>query len=276
VAPAQTLSAALKLLASGEGWTPLAGGTDLMVLLNAGKLKSRRLVSIREITELREVKVSTEEVTIGGGVTFTTVRQHPILKAEFPLLCQAASWTGGIANQNRGTIGGNIVNASPAADSPPALLVYDAVLHILSERGEKTVSYRDFHIGYKRMQLEPDELLYKVSLPRKFGEWRQYGRKVGARKAQAISKVCLAAGALMDGRVFRDVRISIGSVAPIPLRCIKTEQVLAGHELCPEVITTAKSIFRSEIAPIDDIRSTATYRAQVAENLLGEFLLGLQ
>jgi CO/xanthine dehydrogenase FAD-binding subunit len=247
-----------------------------MVLLNAGKLQCRRLVSIREIAELREVKVSTDEVTIGGGVTFTTIRQHPILKTEFPLLCQAASWTGGIANQNRGTIGGNIVNASPAADSPPALLVYDAVVHLLSERGERTVPYSDFHTGYKRMQLEPDELLYQVRMPRKFGDWRQYGRKVGARKAQAISKVCLNAGALMDGLMFNDVRISIGSVAPIPLRCMKTEQVLIGRELCSEVIATAKRALRTEIMPIDDIRSTATYRAQVAENLLGEFLLGLQ
>ena len=270
------LEAALNFLASGEGWRPIAGGTDLMVLLNSGKLTANRLVSVREIRELRQIEVTETSVTLGAAVTFTAIRYHPVLQAEFPLLCQAASWTGGIANQNRGTVGGNIINASPAADSPPALLAYDATLSLLSLRGERKLPYREFHIGYKQMRLDPDELLYSIHLPRRFAGWKQYSRKVGTRKAQAISKVCFNALSYTDGEVMRDVRIGIASVAPVPLRCLLTEQSLMGQRLSPAVIAQAKSVLRSEMAPIDDIRSTAMYRAQVAENLLGEFLLGLR
>jgi CO/xanthine dehydrogenase FAD-binding subunit len=273
---AGSLDAALNILSSGEGWLPIAGGTDLMVLLNTGKLAATRLVSVRDIPELRAIELSGEIVTLGAAVTFTAIRQHPVLQSEFPLLCQAASWTGGIANQNRGTLGGNIVNASPAADSPPALLAYNAVLSLLSRRGERTLPYREFHTGYKQMRLDPDELLYKIHLPRRFAGWKQYSRKVGARKAQAISKVCLNALSSMDGQVVEDICISVASVAPVPLRCIVTEQSLIGCELSPDTVARAKAVLRSEIAPIDDIRSTAIYRAQVAANLLGEFLLSLR
>ena len=273
---AGSLDAALSVLGNGEGWRPIAGGTDLMVLLNAGKLGATRLVSVRDIPELRKIEVVPEGVMLGAAVTFTAIRQHPVLQREFPLLCQAAGWTGGVANQNRGTLGGNIVNASPAADSPPALLAYDAALSLLSLRGERTLPYREFHTGYKQMRLDPDELLYKIHLPRRFAGWKQYSRKVGARKAQAISKVCLNALGSMDGNAVKDVRISVASVAPVPLRCIATERSLIGRELSPATIACAKEVLRSEIAPIDDIRSTAIYRAQVAENLLGEFLLSLR
>ena len=273
---ARDLQAALNILGNGEGWRPIAGGTDLMVLLNAGKLGTTRLVSVRDIPELRSIEVTEEGVTLGAAVTYTAIRQHPVLRSEFPLLCRAASWTGGIANQNRGTLGGNIVNASPAADSPPALLAYDATVSLLSLRGERTLPYYEFHTGYKQMRIGPDELLYKIHLPRRFADWKQYSRKVGARKAQAISKVCLNALCSIDENAIRDARISVASVAPVPLRCIATEQSLVGRELSPDIIARAKAVLRSEIAPIDDIRSTAIYRAQVAENLLGEFLLGLR
>ena len=273
---APSLDAALKTLGNGEGWRPIAGGTDLMVLLNSGKLASTQLVSIRDLPELRTIEMEEENVTLGAAVTFTDIRLHPVLQREFPLLCQAAGWTGGIANQNRGTIGGNIVNASPAADSPPALLAYDAALSLLSLRGERTLPYRDFHTGYKQMQLGPDELLYQIHLPRRFAGWKQYSRKVGARKAQAISKVCLNALCSLQGDIVQEARTSLASVAPVPLRCKATEEALVGSRLSPETIAHAKEVLRSEIAPIDDIRSTAIYRAQVAQNLLGEFLSWLR
>jgi CO/xanthine dehydrogenase FAD-binding subunit len=273
--PAANLEEVLALLANGEGWRPMAGGTDLMVLLNSGKLAVPKLVSIRSIQELNTITVTEEDVTVGAAVTFNALRHHPLLQQEFPLLPLAASWTGGIANQNRGTLGGNIVNASPAADSPPALLAYDATISLLSRRGRRTLPYREFHTGYKQMQLEPDELLYSITLPRKFAGWRYYSRKVGARRAQAISKVCLSALCATDQRVVRDIRIGIGSVAPVPLRCRAAEQALQGQELSAKVIQNAKAALHAEIAPIDDIRSTAVYRSRVAENLLGEFLSGL-
>src|SRR5229473_5791077 len=193
VAPGN-LHAVVALLADEPGvWLPVAGGTDLMVLFAAGTLAARRLVSIWNLPELRQIEVFAHEIRVGAGCTYTDLREHVIVRQEFSLLASAAAWTGGIANQNRGTLGGNIVNASPAADSLPALLVYEAELILVSARGERRVPYLDFHTGYKQTQLAPDELIRDISLPRRFAGYFSHTRKVGARNAQAISKVCLAA-----------------------------------------------------------------------------------
>src|ERR1700704_4806881 len=146
---------AVLFLLSGEPaqWLPIAGGTDLMVLYSAGKLPNRQLINIWNIPELRQMEVFPDRVRIGAACTYTALRRHEIVSREFPLLAAAASWTGGIANQNRGTLGGNIANASPAADSLPALLVYEAELTLISARGERRLAYRDFHTGYKRTVL---------------------------------------------------------------------------------------------------------------------------
>ncbi len=273
---ASNVAGVLDYLAAGESWRLIAGGTDLMVLFNAGKLPFKKLVSIRDIPELRKIEVSDTEVLIGAAVTYSQIRRSPILQSEFPLLCTAASWTGGIANQNRGTLGGNIANASPAADSAPALLVYDAEIGLTSKRGTRWLAYGQFHTGYKRMQIEPDELITQIRLPRVRKPVRQYSRKVGTRKAQAISKVCMAATADFDGGVLHDLRIAVGSVAPIPLRCVKTEEALRGKRLTGELLAEAQECICREIHPITDIRSSDEYRSRVTRNLLGEFLGNLR
>jgi OHCU decarboxylase len=187
-------------------------------------------------------------------------------------LSAAARWTGGIANQNRGTIGGNIMNASPAADSSPALLVYEADLILVSVRGERRVPYVNFHTGYKQTLLAKDELIQAVCLPRRYAGYLSHARKVGARNAQAISKVCIAAlGRLADG-VIEDVRIAFGSIAPVPLRLPETEHVLKGRRIDSALLLLATKTAIAEVRPIDDIRSTARYRAVVAGNLVVEFL----
>ena len=269
IAP-DNIEAVLGFLANGEGWRPLAGGTDIMVLLNAGKLPFRRLVSLRKIDELRQVSVSESTVTIGSAVTYTEIQRHPVL--QFPLLTQAASWTGGVANQNQGTIGGNIANASPAADSAPPLLVHDATITLLSATGRRLVPYSEFHHGYKVFAMQPDELLYSIELPRWPLTWQFHGRKVGTRRAQAISKVSFAAAASMEGDKISDIRLAFASVAPVPLRCHATERMLVGKSAAAETIANARSMLKSEITPINDIRSTAAYRSQVSQNLLAEFL----
>jgi hypothetical protein len=185
---------------------------------------------------------------------------------------QAASWTGGIANQNRGTLGGNIVNASPAADSAPALLAYDTEVEVASLRGMRWMDYAAYHTGYKKMRMEPDELLTRIRIPRPHGKWIEYGRKVGARKAQAISKLSVAARAKMDGRQVSDVRIAFASVAPMPLRCVETERALTAKVLSAETRQRAREALAAELSPIDDIRSTAEYRRRVAINLLDGFM----
>jgi CO/xanthine dehydrogenase FAD-binding subunit len=275
VSPAN-VGEALNALADEPGvWQPFAGGTDLMVLLESGKLPHKNYLNIWNLPELRGIEVSNEHVTLGALTTYTEVQADPILREEFPMLCQAASETGGLAIQNRGTLGGNIANASPAADSPPALLAYDAEVELISLNAARWVPYVDFHTGYKQMIIREDELLARIRLPRVSNEVHHYYRKVGTRKAQAISKVCFAATARTHESTLHDVRIVLGSVAPVPLRCILTEDVLRGVTLDRSSIQKAQAALASEIVPIDDIRSTKDYRLKVSLNLLADFLLQL-
>jgi CO/xanthine dehydrogenase FAD-binding subunit len=272
-----SLAEALALLKREPGaWKPFAGGTDLMVLLEAGKLPHRKYINIWGLKELRGVEVSDTHITLGALTTYTEVQSHPILQSEFPMLCQAASETGGLAIQNRGTLGGNIVNASPAADSPPALLAYDAEIELVSANGSRWIAYQGFHTGYKQMQIAPDELLARIRLPRNTRGATHYYRKVGTRKAQAISKVCLAAVARVEEKLVQDVRIALGSVAPIVVRCMQTEAALLGRKPDAEVIQLSCATLSQEISPIDDIRSTADYRLHVSKNLLTDFLSTLR
>jgi CO/xanthine dehydrogenase FAD-binding subunit len=253
-------------------WKPFAGGTDLMVLLEAGKLAHKNFLSIWKLPELCGVEIAPGHLTLGALTTYTDVRRNATLAAEFPLLARAAAETGGIATQNRGTLGGNIANASPAADSPPALLVYDAELEIVSSRGTRWSRYDAFHSGYKKMDLRDDELIRRIRLPRGKQGWKQYYRKVGTRRAQAISKVCFAAAAQVDAGRVSDVRIALGSVAPTVVRAKETEKLLRGERLSPAVLRAAQEVLAHEIGPIDDMRSTARYRRRVAQNLLAEFI----
>jgi CO/xanthine dehydrogenase FAD-binding subunit len=272
VAP-DSLQAVAALMARQPGqWYPIAGGTDVMVLYSAGKLTARKLVSIWNLPELRRIETRPEEVQIGAACTYSDLRNHETIVREFPMLASAASWTGGIANQNRGTLGGNIANASPAADSLPALLAYDAELILFSNRGERRIPYSEFHLGYKKHALAADELIRAICLPRRYGAYVSYCRKVGARNAQAISKVCIAGlGKVVNGTI-EDVRIGLGSVAPIPLRLKETERALTSQKMGPALLDLARLTVAEQIRPIDDIRSTSKYRAGVAANLVAEFI----
>ena len=272
VAPG-SLDAVLSLLAESPGeFLPIAGGTESMVAFGAGRLQAKKLVSLWGLKELRFINATDETLTIGAGSTFTDIRRHPIIASDFPMLAQAASWTGSIANQNRGTLGGNIVNGSPAADSPPALLAYGAELELISIRGSRKVAYDGFHLSYKKTALSVDELVYAIHLPRRFENYVQHVRKVGTRNAQAISKVAIAALALMADGMIEDIRIGAASLRETPIRCAGVENVLLGKRISPQIIHAARAALAKEILPIDDIRSTARYRAAIAGNLLEEFL----
>jgi CO/xanthine dehydrogenase FAD-binding subunit len=246
-----------------------------MVAHAAGKLNASKLISLWGIPDLRFVETSPDSIAIGAGSTFQDLRSG-IVAAEFPLLAQAASWIGSIANQTRATLGGNLVNGSPAADSSPALLVYDAELELASVRGHRHVPYAEFHTGYKRNVLEPDELLYAIHLPRRFAEHQQYIRKVGTRRAMAIAKVALAATALLRDGIVSEIRLAAASLAPFPTRLKQTEASLLGSAITAGVIEGARQVLLLEAQPIDDIRSTADYRRSVGANLLEEFLLQLK
>ena len=271
---ATSLDDALALIANEPGvWRPFAGGTDLMVLLEAGKLPHRNYLNIWPLRELRGIEIENDFVTLGALTTYTDVQANAVMQREFPMLCQAASETGGLAIQNRGTLGGNIVNASPAADSPPALLAYDAEIELVSRDGSRWISYDGFHTGYKQMNMRADELLARIRLPRNTSLLTHYYRKVGTRKAQAISKVCFAGVLRRDGARVSETRIALGSVAPVVLRAKQTEDAIRGKELNDETVRLARETLLREIAPIDDVRSTASYRLRVAANLLVDFLV---
>jgi CO/xanthine dehydrogenase FAD-binding subunit len=272
------LGEALSLLAGEPGaWRPFAGGTDLMVLLEAGHLEHTRFFSLHRLRELRGISETDSHVAIGALTTYTDLLASETVRRHFPSLCRAARETGGIAIQNRGTLGGNIANASPAADAPPALLVYGAEIELVSREGRRVVDYAGFHTAYKRTVMRADELIAGIRLPKPKDGARHFYRKVGTRRAQAISKVCFAGLIETDGdgdglpRVGQ-VRLALGSVAPTVVRCRHAEEALRGRALDVPAIEAAIYALARDISPIDDIRSSADYRARVARNLLAEFL----
>jgi CO/xanthine dehydrogenase FAD-binding subunit len=272
VAP-DSLPAVLDMLAESPGeWTPIAGGTELMVAHAAGRLAAKKLVSLWGIRELRFIETRAETISIGGATTFYDLRAHAGVASQLPLLAKASSWIGSIANQSRATIGGNLVNGSPAADSSPALLVYDAEIELISARGTRRIPYADFHTDYKSNAMAADELLFAVHVPLRFSRHRQYLRKVGTRRAMAISKVALAATASLKDGIVNEIRLAAASLAPFPARLYQTEAALLGHLLDENAINSACDALAAEEKPIDDIRSNAQYRKRVARNLLVEFL----
>jgi len=245
-------------------WRPFAGGTDLMVLFEAGKLRHTRFMNIWPLAELKGIDVAPDYVTLGALTTYTDVQRDAVLRREFPMLCRAAAETGGVAIQNRGTLGGNIVNASPAADAPPSLLAYGAEIEITSRGGSRWIPYDGFHTGYKQIDLRADELLTRIRLPRNDPDGSvHYYRKVGTRRAQAISKICFAGYARRENGGVNEVRIALGSVAPTVIRCRRAEALVMGLPVDGGIL--------DDISPIDDMRSTLEYRARVTANLLEEF-----
>lgn len=272
-----SLGGVLDLLASEPGkWTPIAGGTELMVAFSAGRLIAPKLLSLWGIPDLRFIEEREESIAIGAAATFLDLRKNAAVAEDLPLLAKAASWIGSIANQSRATLGGNLVNGSPAADSSPALLAYDAEIEMISVRGSRRLAYSEFHTGYKRNVLDADELLYAIHLPRRFSKHKQYLRKVGTRRAMAISKVAIGATALLDAGVIREIRLGAASLAPYPTRLKQTEAALLGQSLTRETAAAARGVLLVEAKPIDDIRSTAVYRRHVAANLFDEFLVELR
>lgn len=258
VVRATSLDHALGVL-KAEPRTPLAGTTDLYVELNFGTLKPRAFLDIWAVDQLRGITLRGDTLVIGALATFTSLIRSPLVQARLPMLVEAARLVGGIQIQNRGTLGGNIANASPAGDSLPVLAAVDAVLVLRSHDAERRVPFTGFYTGYRRSVLRPDELIVAVEVPPVEG--RQFFRKVGTRAALAISKIVMAG---VNGAT---PRIGFGSVAPTVVRVRKTEAALASGTH----IEDAVCILEQEIVPIDDLRSSAHYRRRVAGNLLRRF-----
>jgi CO/xanthine dehydrogenase FAD-binding subunit len=260
---ANNLNQALDYLSQGR--KPFAGGTDLMVVFEAGKLKDKSFVSILNIPEFKNIRETSEQIEIGSCVTYSEIQNDPIIKKEFPLLVKSAWVTGAKAIQNRGTIGGNIANMSPAADTPPCLLVYEAELKIVGKNNSRIIPYKDFHKGYKQSDLKSDELIQSIILKRNNLWTHDYYHKVGTRSFQAISKTALAAVAIVENKKVIKYNMALASVAAYPL--LLKEDYTQGDVL---------TLLKKEITPHTDIRSTSEYRLKVTANLITDFLRSLK
>ncbi|CAN5520765.1 xanthine dehydrogenase family protein subunit M [soil metagenome] len=251
---------------------PIAGGTDLMVQIT-GELGEppERLMDLWRLDELRGIAVEDDALVLGALTTYTDIRRSRICAELLPSLAEASATIGAAQIQNRGTIGGNIVNASPAGDTLPVLLAADAELVLGSARRERTVPARDFWVAYRETARAADELLLRVRIPLTGGRQIRF-RKVGTRRAQAISKVVMALAWREDGGVWRDVRVALGSVAERPIRTPRTESVLEGGAVRETTADHAAATLAAEITPIDDVRSTAQYRRAVAARILHRML----
>ncbi|MFN2385838.1 MAG: xanthine dehydrogenase family protein subunit M [Thermoanaerobaculia bacterium] len=250
---------ALRMLQEEGPLTPLAGCTDVYVSLNFGALRDTRFINIWGLAPLRRIALRGEVLSIGALATYTDIIRSPLVGRHLPILARAAREIGGVQIQNRGTLGGNIANGSPAGDTLPVLAAAEAVVVLKSLAGTRRVPFLNYYTGYRASVRRPEELIAAIEVPPIRG--RQWFRKVGTRAAQAISKVVMA------GIRTPRPRIALGSVATTVIRLPRTEDALASGA----AIAEARRILESEIAPIDDVRSTAEYRRAVASNLLERF-----
>ncbi|HKB10674.1 MAG TPA: FAD binding domain-containing protein [Vicinamibacterales bacterium] len=256
----RSLREALTMMRDEGPLTPLAGCTDLYVALNFGTLSETRFLDLWALDALRLIEVRGGALAIGAMATHSDIIRSPLVRKRLPMLAAASAEVGGVQIQNRGTLGGNVANASPAGDTLPVLAAADAVVVVQSAAGTRRVPFNGFYTGYRQSVRRAEELIVSLEIPAIRG--RQSFRKVGTRAAQAISKVVMA------GVVGDEIRIALGSVAPTVVRALRTEAALARGASTAE----AQRMLMDEIAPIDDIRSTAEYRRRVAANLLARLL----
>jgi carbon-monoxide dehydrogenase medium subunit len=263
----RTLFEAYERLAAGAA-RPIAGGTDIMVAIT-GELGTipERMLDLSRLDELRGISLEAGALVLGARTTYTEIRRSALCREHLPALVEAAATIGAAQIQNRGTIGGNIANASPAGDTLPILLAADAVLLVGGQRGEREVTANEFFISYRKTALAPDELILQVKVPLPRARELRF-RKVGTRRAQAISKVVMAMAWQDGSKGWSDVRVALGSVAATPIRAAATEAVLVGARPTPEVADRAAETLAGELQPIDDVRSTADYRRAVSARVL--------
>jgi CO/xanthine dehydrogenase FAD-binding subunit len=271
-----SLDDAVLRLADDPDLLPVAGGTDLMVVDRLERSDRRRVLDLSAIPELAGVREAEGGLEIGAGVTFDELRRHPEVVRRFPALAAAAGEVGGWQIQTRATLGGNVANASPAGDSLPVLLAFEATVVLAGPDGEREVPYDRFHVGYRRTALGPGELIVRLRLPDPPAGGRQAFRKVGTRAAQAISKVVVCGVGRVggDGRIDH-LRLAAGSVAATPVRLRAAEAVGEGGAWGDELASAIGRAARGEVTPIDDVRSTAAYRSAVLDRVVRRLVLDL-
>ncbi len=269
----RTIDEAVRVLAENPGVKPLAGCTDLMVGAGEGRLTPAAIMDLTRVAELRGVEHRDGEWHLGAAATFTEIRQAPGLAEALPALADAASRIGGWQIQNRATVGGNMANASPAGDSLPVLLALEATVVMVGPLGTRAIPYDQFHVGYRKTALAPDEIIGWVRIPDPAKDSIQFFRKVGTREAQSISKVSVAMAAHLQGDRFRRVRFGVGSLAATPVRLCVTEKLCEGEAPGKVLAERAAETAMGEVHPIDDVRSTAEYRLHALGRVVRRMIL---
>ena len=247
----------------GDKARVLAGGTDLLVLLKDQKLTAEAVMSLAGVRDLNFIRYEDGRgATLGALATHGGVAASPIIQQKFPDLAEACSQVGAVQIQNLGTVGGNLCNASPAADVAPPFLLMDAVLILASARGERRVSIHDFFQGPRRTVLQADEILKEIFVPEVPGRRGATYLKLGRRKAMEIAIVGIGVAIHLNGsdQVVSECRIAMGSVAPTPVRARRGEEILRNQEVRDELIEEVAVVAAEEASPISDVRASREYR----------------
>jgi CO/xanthine dehydrogenase FAD-binding subunit len=270
----RTPAEAVRLLGRHPEALPLAGGTDVMVGWNAGRLNGRTVLDLSPLRDWERIRRTRTGLVVGALATHARLRDDTRVRSAFPLLAEAASVIGAAAIQNRGTLGGNIANASPAGDTFPPLAVYEAVVRTVSPDGERRCRFLNVFEGPKATTLRPAELIAAVELPfLRRRPTRRLFRKIGTRAAQALSKTVVAGLLWLDGKGrVEELRFALGAMAPTVRRLRTAEAFLAGRRLTSATVDRAVELLAEDVSPIDDVRSTAAYRLAVSRALLRGFL----
>lgn len=271
----KNLSDALSLLKThGEAAKVLAGGTDLIIGLKRGNVKCKYVISLKNLRELSYITSEKEMIRIGALTKLREVEKSPIVAEKFQALYEAVKEMGSPMVRNMGTIGGNLCNASPAADAATALLALDANLKIAGPSGEKVLPINKFFVGPGKTVLSPTEILTEIQIPYLPDDAKSKFLSI-RRVGISVSTVCAAVALGLKGSVVNYVRIGLGAVAPTPIRAYKTEEYLKGKRLSADTINKALEILEGEVSPITDVRGTAEYRRYATKGLVKEAFMAL-
>ncbi len=269
---ASTLNEALEILNRLDDVKLLAGGTDLVIDLKIGRFKPKNILDISDLRELSYIKDEGDKIRIGALTKLQDIAESPVVKAKLPALAEAVKWMASWQVRNFATIGGNLCNASPAADSAPPLLVYEAKVKLVSLNGEREVPLKEFFLGPRKTVMEKGEMLKEIIVPYQEGLGQAY-IKLGRRTAFTLSIVSVATAVKVENGKFSDVRIALNAVAPKPVRAVKAEEFLKGKDVSLQNIEEAAKLVLEDISPISDVRASAEYRKDMSVVLTRDALV---
>jgi len=259
----QALDEALKLLNELDEARVIAGGTDLLIDMRIGRYRPKNIIDINDLNELKYIVDDGNWIRMGALTRLQELIDSEIVREKLPILYEAVYHMASWQIRNMATIGGNLCNASPAADTAPPLMVLEAKLRVISIEGERTIDVREFFLGPRKTVLKRNELLKEIMVP----VYKDYGysyMKLGRRNSFTLSIVSVASLLKVEDNVFSDVRIALNSIAPTPIRAFSAEKYLVGRKVTIDSIKAASKLVVKDISPITDIRATAEYRRDMA------------